>query len=61
MGAIIKDEGDSAREKVVDETAMTSNISEIAVNIKMKATIRWYKDKDDGKMVCKLLMKYEMY
>jgi hypothetical protein len=61
VGTVIKDEGDSAREKVVDEAAMTSDISEITVSMRMKATIRWYKDKDDGEVVCKLLMKYEMY
>ena len=61
MGAVIKDEDDSAREKVVDEIAMTSGISEMAVSMRMKATIRWYKDKGDGEVVCELLIKYEIY
>jgi hypothetical protein len=61
VDTVVKDEGDSAREKVVDEAAMTSDISEVAVSIRMKATMRWYKDKGDGGVVCELLMKYEIY
>jgi hypothetical protein len=42
-------------------TSLQSFISEVVVSMRMKATMRWYKDESDGEVVCELLMKYEMY